>query len=217
MSQNSTSRPPGSARFSGRDFTGEELAAIRSWLAPEKLCREQLARRVCEEFRWLNAQGKLKTMSCKVALLRMERARLIVLPLPRKRCHNRQRKPGAEWLLPLPESPLALSAQQLREVRLEVVQTKAERALYHRHLQQHHYLGAGSMAGAQLRYLARSGGTVVGALGFGASAWLVAGRDRFLGWSDTSRRRRLHLVVTNHRLLILPWARTPNLGSRPLA
>ena len=216
MSQNST-RAPGSARFSGRDFTGEELAAIRSWLAPAKLCREQLARRVCQEFGWLNPQGKLKTMSCKVALLRMERAGLIVLPPPLNPSPNRRTKPGAEFLLPLPESPLALSAKQLRQVRLEVVQTKAERALYHQHLQQHHYLGAGSMAGAQLRYLARSGGAVVGALGFGASAWLVAGRDRFLGWSDTARRRRLHLVVNNNRFLILPWVRTPNLASRLLA
>ena len=208
-----------SLRFSGRDFSEAELALIRCWLAQEKLCREQLARRVCEEFGWLNGAGKPKTMSCKVALLRMERAGLIVLPAPLIIPNNRRTKPGpmAGAELALFQSEIALSAARLRQVRLEVVQTKAQRALYHRHMQAHHYLGAGSMAGAQLRYLARSGGEVVAAMGFGASAWLVAGRDRFIGWSDASRRSNLHLVVNNNRFLILPWVRTPNLASRLLS
>jgi hypothetical protein len=63
-------------RFSGRDFTEQELETIRAWLAEKTLCREHLARRVCQEFGWINAAGKLKTMSCKVALLRMHRAGL---------------------------------------------------------------------------------------------------------------------------------------------
>ena len=80
-------------------------------------------------------------------------------------------------LLPLPHSLITLSAEQLRHVHL---------------------------ASAQLRYLARRGGEVVGALGFGASAWLVAGRDRFIGWSESSRRAGLHLVFNNNRFLIPP-------------
>ena len=207
-------------RFSGRDFSEEELVRIRAWLAQEKLCREHLARRVCLEFGWLNPQGQLKTMSCKVALLRMDRAGLIELPPPLNVKNGRKKlaaRLAPEWLLPLPETPVCLSAQQLREVRLDLVQTPADRALYHRHMEQQHYLGAGSMAGAQLRYLARSGGQVVGALGFGASAWLVAGRDCFIGWSDAARRSHLHLVVNNNRFLILPWVRTPNLASRLLS
>lgn len=208
-----------SRRFSGRDFTEDELARIRAWLLQEKLCREHLARRVCLEFGWLNAQAKLKTMSCKVALLAMHRAGLIALPPPLN-VKNGRKKLAAElrWGPPtVPESPVCLNAQQLREVSLDVVQTTAERALYHRHMQQQHYLGAGSMAGAQLRYLARSAGQVVGAMGFGASAWMVAGRDRFIGWPDPVRRSRLHLVVNNNRFLILPWVRTPNLASRLLS
>lgn len=179
------------------------------------LCR----RRVCLEFAWINAQAKLKTMSCKVALLAMDRAGLIALPPPLN-VKNGKKKLATElrWGPPQPpESPVCLSAEQLRGVRLEVVQSAADRAFYHRHMQQQHYLGAGSMAGAQLRYLARSAGQVVGAMGFGASAWLVAGRDRFIGWPDAARRRRLHLVVNNNRFLILPWVRTPNLASRLLS
>lgn len=208
---------PSHRRFSGRDFTGQELETIRAWLSEKTLCREQLARRVCREFGWINAAGKLKTMSCKVALLRMHRAELITLPEPIRAAPQRGKKPDAGMLLPLPQSPITLSAEQFRHVRLDLVQTRTERAIYHQLLQAHHYLGAGSMAGAQLRYLARSGAEVVGALGFGASAWLVAGRDRFIGWSDSSRRARLHLVVNNNRFLIPPWVRTPNLASRLLS
>jgi len=208
---------PSHRRFSGRDFTEQELESIRDWISEKTLCREQLARRVCQEFGWINPAGKLKTMSCKVALLRMHRAELITLPELKRPAPQRRKKTDAGMLLPLPQSLITLSAEQLRHVRLDVVQTRADRAIYHQLLQAHHYLGAGSMAGAQLRYLARSGGEVVGALGFGASAWLVAGRDRFIGWSDSSRRAHLHLVVNNNRFLIPPWVQTRNLASRLLS
>lgn len=212
--------PPGCSshrRFSGRDFTEQELDIIRSWLAEKTLCREQLARRICQEFGWINPQGNLKTMSCKVALLRMHRVGLIVLPPTRSSGNNRGKKPDAELQFHLTPTNISLSSEQLRNVRVDVVQSKADRAIYHQLLQRHHYLGAGSMAGAQLRYLARSGSEVVGALGFGASAWLVADRDRFIGWSDASRRSLLHLVVNNNRFLIPPWVQTPNLASRLLS
>jgi hypothetical protein len=214
---------PTPLRFSGRDFTEQEIDTIRAWLSEKTLRREQLARLVCQEFGWINPQGQLKIMSCKVAMLRMHRAGLIVLPPARPSGNNRKKRPAAETdaaaadLPGLFPSTLLLSPEQLRHVRLDVVKTKAERAIYHQLLQAHHYLGAGSMAGAQLRYLARSGGEVVGALGFGASAWLVAGRDHFIGWSDASRRACLHLVVNNNRFLIPPWIQAPNLASRLLS
>lgn len=204
-------------RFSGRDFTEQELETIRAWISEKTLCRAQLANRVCQEFGWINAAGKLKTMSCRVAMLRMHRAGLIELPAPRHSTRKLRPKPDPGTLLDLPQSPVTLSEEQLLHVRLEVVQTRADRAIYHRLLQDPHYLGAGTMAGAQLRYLARSGGEVIAALGFGASAWLVAGRDRFIGWSDSSRRANLHLVVNNNRFLIPPWVQARNLASRLLS
>lgn len=86
-------------------------------------------------------------------------------------------------------------------------------ALYHHLLQAHHYLGAGSMAGARLRYLARSGGEIVGALGFGASSWLVAGGDRFIGWSGSSRRANLHFLRRSS--CELNWAFSPDRICKP--
>ncbi|MEI6036252.1 MAG: hypothetical protein WCS65_18450, partial [Verrucomicrobiae bacterium] len=93
---------PSHRRFSGRDFTEKELETIRAWISEKMLCREHLARRVCQEFGWINAAGKLKTMSCKVALLRMHRAGLIALPAPIRPAPGRRKKPDAGMLLPLP-------------------------------------------------------------------------------------------------------------------
>jgi len=205
-----------SARFCGRDFSPGELERIRAIIAQGQACRGQLARQVCQEFAWLNAQGRLKEMSCKVALLRMERAGLLVLPPPRARNGNGKKQLPAQNLLAFEQTPLTLPAHQLHPLNLALVRTRPERLLYRQMMAQHHYLGYCPMAGAQLRYLLFNGSRLLGGLGFGASAWSLADRDRFIGWSSSQRQRNLHLVLNNHRFLLLPWVRSPNLASRAL-
>lgn len=39
-------------RFNGPVFSRPALAIIRAWLSENTLCREHLARRVCQEFGW---------------------------------------------------------------------------------------------------------------------------------------------------------------------
>jgi hypothetical protein len=99
-----------SVRFCGRAFSAAELARIRFLIAQGNSCRSQLARQVCQEFGWLNAQGRLKEMSCKVALLRMERAGLLVLPAPRGRNGNGKKAAPAQRLLALEPAPLTRMA-----------------------------------------------------------------------------------------------------------
>ena len=205
-----------SARFCGRDFSPGELERIRALIAQGQVCRSQLARQVCQEFGWLNAQGRLKEMSCKVALLRMERVGLLVLPPPRARNGNGKKQLRAQNLLALEQTPLTLPAHQLHPLSLVLARTRPERLLYRQIMVQHHYLGYCPMAGAQLRYLLFNGFRLLGGLGFGASAWSLADRDRLIGWSSTQRQRNLHLVLNNHRFLLLPWVRCPNLASRVL-
>ena len=205
-----------SARFCGRDFSPGELERIRAIIGQGQVCRSQLARQVCQEFGWLNAQGRLKEMSCKVALLRMERAGLLVLPPPRARNGNGKRPRPAQHLLALEQTPLTLPAHQLHPLSLVLARTRPERLLYRQIMVQHHYLGYCPMAGAQLRYLLFNGSRLLGGLGFGASAWSLADRDRLIGWSSTQRQRNLHLVLNNHRFLLLPWVHCPNLASRVL-
>jgi len=49
---------------------------------------------------------------------------------------------------------------------------------------------------------------------FGASAWKLADRGRFIGSNAQQRQRNLQLVVNNARLLILPWIRFKGLASK---
>ncbi len=65
--------------------------------------------------------------------------------------------------------------------------------------------------------MARVNQTVVALLGFGAAAWTIAPRDKFIGWSHEQRRKKLHLVVNNARFLVLPWIHAKNLALKLLA
>jgi hypothetical protein len=82
-------------------------------------------------------------------------------------------------------------------------------------LHQHHYLGAGPLCGAQLRYVVRSPHGPVAALAFSAAARQVAARDTWIGWDRHARRHHLHLVVNHSRLLVL--GQVPNLASHVLS
>jgi hypothetical protein len=60
------------------------------------------------------------------------------------------------------------------------------------------------MAGAQLRYLVFNGYRLLGGLGFGETR-LVARRPGSLHWLvEPPTPRNLHLVLNNHRFLLLP-------------
>ena len=61
------------------------------------------------------------------------------------------------------------------------------------------------------------GSELVALLGFGASAWEIAPRDWYIGWSNEKREENLRLVVNNARFLILPWVRSKNLASMILS
>ena len=52
---------------------------------------------------------------------------------------------------------------------------------------------------------------------FGAAAWKVAARDRFIGWSEQQRRQHLGLLANQQRFLILPWVQVLHLASHLLA
>ncbi len=120
---------------------------------------------------------------------------------------------------PAPWPPIAGALESLGP--LEIVLLPAGSSALSREwnelLDQFHYLGAGPLWGAQLRYLVRSGKGPVAAPAFSAAAWAVAGRDRWIGWSAGQRRENLHLVVKNSRRLIPAHVQVPNLASHVLA
>jgi hypothetical protein len=203
-------------RYCGRDFSREEIYLIGRLIAVEPpLNRAQLSRRACDELDWVRPDGRRKDMSCRVAMLRMERDGLIRLPAPSNTNANGRIKP-ASTAAGDPRQPIDGPLRALGQIALRPVDTRADSALWNELIQRYHYLGYKPLPGAQLRYLAFAGSDPLGALGFGAAAWMAAPRDRFIGWRPEQRTANLHRVVNNARFLILPWVNVKNLASKIL-
>lgn len=208
---------PESRRYCGRLFTSAEIERIRGLIAAEpKRNRAQLSREVCDILGWLRPDGRPKEMSCRVAMLRMDRDGIITLPPPVVGNRNGRIRPRLTSRSD-PELPIRVAAGCLGDLEFRIVENRRDSSLWNELIERYHYLGYKPLAGAQLRYFVLSGSRLLAALGFGASAWKVASRDRFIGWSSKVRTENLHLVVNNARFLILPWVTSRNLASRILS
>jgi len=204
-----------SVRYCGRDFSEEELTQIRQLIAEDPgRNRSQLSRLTCQVLGWRKADGGLKEMSARVAMLRMQEDGHITLPLPL--C----KRPDPTVHLSSrtdPGIPIDQSAGTLTPLVLQRVQKKLNSRLWNEYVQRYHYLGHKPLPGAQLRYFVYSGEQPIALLGFGAAAWQTAPRDRYIGWSHEQRKKNLHLIINNARFLILPWVKSKNLASMILA
>jgi hypothetical protein len=205
-------------RYCGREFSPADLAHIRQLLALQPaLGRVALSRRVCQDLGWLNALGQPKEMSARVALLRMERDGLIQLPAPRSHNGRGQRRFQLTAASD-PQTPVQAPLRVLEPLRFQRVSDGRLSQLWNELIARYHYLGYRPLSGAQMRYLVGSAeGRLLAALGFGACAWQVQPRDRYIGWNDRQRRAGLHRIVNNARFLILPWVQCPGLASRILS
>jgi len=201
-------------RYCGREFTSSEIEGIRQLIADHPTAnRAGLSRLVCEQIGWRRDDGRLKDMSCRVAMLRMQDDGLMQLPLPRN--GNNNGKPYLRRTLlaePCPQL-FAASPKELGDLQLQLVTDRDDSHLHNEYLDRYHYLGYQPLPGDQLRYFVRAGDRILALLGFGAAAWKTQPRDRFIGWTAQQRQQRLHLVTNNARFLILPWVRCHNLAS----
>lgn len=85
------------------------------------------------------------------------------------------------------------------------------------YLREEHYLESSTLVGQWLRYVAELDGRWVALLTFSAPALHLKARERWIGWSPRQRARRLGLIASNSRFLVLPERqRYPNLASRVL-
>jgi len=187
--------------------------------ADPSLSRRALSRRVCEWLEWRAANGKLKEVSCRKALLQLHRRGLIPLPAAEESCFTRAGA-GTPTALGVKTPEVSCRLEELGEIRIVAVSSRYSRAseIWNALMERFHYLGKGPLCGAQVRYLvesARHGW--VGALAFSAAQWRVKPRDQYIGWSEAARRANLHRVVCNSRFLILPSVHVPHLASHVLS
>ena len=190
--------------YCGREFSAQEIQAIRHLIEQQPgLRRAALSRKLCELFGWVQPNGQLKDMTCRVALLRMQADGLITLPAsrmsrPRSRAHFPP-TPATDA-----QTALVQPVHELAELTLRRPADTTASRLWNEYIARYHYLGYTPLSGSQLRYNVFAGDRLVALLSFGASAWKLAARESFIGWHEPQRRCNLQLVVNNARFLILP-------------
>lgn len=159
-------------------------------------------------------------MAARTLLLKLEARGLIDLP-PSRSCIARAGKPGSliskDQPLGLTPPPIAGSLRSLQPIGLELAQSPRLRQQVRQWLRQFHYRGFQGPVGENVQYLAKDRqGQVLAVMIFGAAAWKLADRDRFIGWSMEQRAEHLGQIANHQRFLILPWVRVPELASHLL-
>ena len=148
-------------------------------------------------------------------MLRMQEDGLFSLPPPRNGNGNGRHvasRTAAAEVQPWQE----FSLSELEPLRLEIV-SPSESRLWNEYLDRYHYLGYVPLVGAQLRYWAYAGQRLLALFGYGAAAWRLSPRDRWIGWDNAQRQANLCHVVGQARFLILPWIGCRHLASRLLS
>jgi len=202
----------------GRHLCTADIEWIRTLMAEHPLWhRTQLSREICRSWDWKDEIGRPKDMACRTLLLKLERRGLLQLP-PRRGASANHRRGLSFEPVQHDTHPIQGSLADLAPITLCLADKGAERALWQTLLQQYHYLSFTTRVGKSLNYLAFDRQQrPVAVLLFGAAAWKVASRDRFIGWTQAQRLRHLHRMANNMRFLIPPWVRVPHLASHVLA
>ena len=184
----------------------------KRWLVQEGrrvgISRSELARRLCDRKGLKDALGRPRVVAARIDLCRhAKHGRLQLPPSPHPPPRPRRRRPA----------PMAPAGRgDTRKVLLDVGPLSLHRVrgprdpwheVWNRSMREQHYLGAGPLCGAQLRYVVTAGEEVVAAVSFSASALKLAVRDKFIGWSKEARRRWRPLVIAQSRFCMTVRAR----------
>jgi len=140
----------------------------------------------------------------KSLLLKLEKQKLLTLPVPRNKANNDKMNSSTR---PVLHSSLPISARlkDLLTLQIKPVEGRGELDLFKCFLSLYHYLGFSGTVGENLKYMAYDGsGRPLACLLFGSAGWAFSPRDDFISWERKKRERNLSLATNNMRFLILP-------------
>jgi len=204
----------------GRHFSIEVLERIQAAVdADPSVSRRSLSREVCEWLDWRGPNGKRQEMSCRVALRQLHDRG--ALSLPECTTDYSFHRPANQQKGVVPEvAEVRCSLAELGKVEVVPVASRYSRSfrVWKGLMEEFHYLGAGPLCGAQIRYLVKSHQYGwLGCLSFSSSTWRLKPRDEWIGWGESARHAHLQEVVQNSRFLILPSVEVPNRASHVLS
>jgi len=208
----------------GRDIEAKDIALIKALLKKHpSWSRTPLSRELCQIWDWYNHAGHLKDMSCRLLLRKLERLGYIQLPPAQHDGNNAYRDKCIQSLLHCKE-PITGELKELYPLKIQLIdcgsRTEYELKLFKYFISMYHYLGWSGSMGENIKYLVLDNKQrPLACLMFGAAAWKVMPRDRFIGWAREPelRKRNLSLIANNNRFLILPWVQCKCLASHILA
>ena len=201
----------------GRKVTSDDIQFIRQLISEHPdWHRTRLSQELCRRWDWTNAKGAYKDIAARSLLRKLDERRCIDLPAPIRDANNayRYRHPV---VLEMDQIPITGKLSQLKPVRVLPVTTTKQVQLFRGMMQAYHYLSYFGPVGENLQYLVWDRhGRPLGGLLFGAAAWRLTCRDRFIGWDSSTREQGLARIANNQRFLILPWVRVLHLASHLL-
>jgi hypothetical protein len=208
-------------RYRNREIGVAELGFLRSAIASCR-SRRELYRKVCAVWDWRQANGSPRLVACQDLLLRLEERGHLQLPVSRKTAGKGAGRREHKYPV-LPPELIALSWVEVEGSGVDlgtlVVRPIApeERQGWRLYMERYHYLGQRPIVGEHLLYVALLGEELVALLGWASAALHVPARERYVGWDEATKRRKLHLVANNVRFLIPAWVRVKHLASKVLA
>ena len=148
----------------GRTIAAADVQAVRRLLVEQPQAgRSGLARGLCAHWHWWAPSGRWRVRSALAILAELEQQGWIRLPPPERAPTSTH---SAVAALPV-ERIVEGALSQYRPLRWELVGTTAQRREWRQLLAHHHYLGAPSLVGANLKYLVYGrAGQLLGALGW---------------------------------------------------
>jgi len=182
----------------GRQVGAGELTTIRELISTHPdWHRTRLSQELCRKWNWCNEAGRLKDIAARTLLRKLDGRGLIQLPAPVRSANNAFRNravtPSAADLGLI---PIKRRLSDLQPLLIHQVTGTQETQLFRGLLQQYHYLGYGDPVGENMQYLIYDcHKRLLRCLPYGAAAWRVASRDRFIGWNDAARKQGLSRIA----------------------
>lgn len=197
------------------EITKEKIAEIRAMLeANPGWHRTRLSHEICERWDWRGPNGQRKDIACREMLRDLDAKGEITLPKALRKSGNSNRIVK----LSHDTSPIACAIKEVMPIRIEVVASRENAAVFKSYISQYHYLGYDRSVGENIGYMVFShDGTPLACVMFGSAAWSCRPRDEIIGWTSGARRKNLPYMTGNARFLIFPWVRVPHLASHILS
>ena len=205
-----------SRKVQGRTVTDKDIKTIQSIIAANpNWHRTRISQELCHLWNWKNDTGKLKDIAARAMLRKLDKENIIDLPAPIRSANNayryqsKQEEPKYQ--------PIEERLSVIQPIQITQVKTQKQARLFRSLLSHFHYLGYSGPVGENLRYLVYDcENRILGCLLFGAPAWSIACRDRYIGWDEADRRKGLSRIANNMRFLILPEVKVAHLASHLL-